>query len=342
MLRNMPVRRSRAALRTERKSDNRRTLLIALGANLLIAAAKLIAGVMSGSTAMLAESAHSAADSINEVLLGISLHRAGRPADEDHPFGHGRERFLWAFMAAITSFLVGGCLSIGLAIREFRRAEVEKSTLVAWIVLGVSFAADGLSWLQSVRQARGEAQRDGRSVWRHLRYSSEPLVRAVVVEDSAALVGLLIAAAGLLLSQVTGSNRPDAVASLLIGVLLAVTAFGLARPLADFLIGRSLPASQLQKVYEILSAAPAVDEVVSLQAVYTGPEEVVIAAKIHPAPNLTIDEVTRAMDELDVAIRAAFAVVADVFLDLTTYRRETPSPSDSNEVTSSDASDPPR
>src|SRR5450755_3443192 len=104
MLRNMPARRSRAALRTEQKSDSRRTLLIALAANIFIAVAKLIAGLMTGSTAMLAESAHSAADSINEVLLGISLHRARRPADDTHPFGHGRERFLWAFMAAIASF----------------------------------------------------------------------------------------------------------------------------------------------------------------------------------------------------------------------------------------------
>jgi cation diffusion facilitator family transporter len=341
MLRNIPVRRSRAALQTERKSESRRTILIALGANVLIAAAKLIAGLMTGSTAMLAESAHSAADSVNEILLGISLHRARRPADDTHPFGHGRERFLWAFMAAIASFLIGGCLSIGLAIRELRGSEPTKHALVAWIVLGVSFAADGISWLQSMRQARREARERATSVWRHLRYSSEPLLRAVVVEDSAALVGLLLAATGLLLSQMTGHNRPDAVASLLIGILLAVTAFGLARPLADFLIGRSLPAGQLEKLHAILSAAPAIDEVISIQAVYVGPEEAIMAAKVHPAGNLTIDELTRAMDELDRAIRKAFPTVADVFLDLTMARKMGPERGDLEPPAASDPLDPP-
>jgi cation diffusion facilitator family transporter len=328
MLRNMPARRSSAALRTEQKSDSRRTLLIALAANIFIAVAKLIAGLMTGSTAMLAESAHSAADSINEVLLGISLHRARRPADDTHPFGHGRERFLWAFMAAIASFLIGGCLSIGMAILELRANHATGHTLVAWIVLAIAFAADGLSWLQGVRQARTEARERGTSVWNHLRYSSEPLLRAVVVEDSAALIGLVLAAGGLLLGQVTGNNRPDGVAALLIGILLALTAFGLARPLADFLIGRSLPASQVDKLYAILSAASAIDEVISIQAVYTGPEEAIIAAKVHPSPNLTIQEVTRSMDELDVAIRKAFPVVADVFLDLTMYRKSSPEPAE--------------
>ena len=328
MLRNVPARRSRAALRREGRSDSRRTLLIALVSNVVIAVAKLIAGLMTGSTAMLAESAHSAADSINEVLLGISLHRARRPADETHPFGHGRERFLWAFVAAIASFLIGGCISIAMAIRELRESHVPKHMLVAWIVLAISFAADGISWLQSMRQARSEARERGRSVWRHLRYSSEPLLRAVVVEDSAALIGLILAAAGLLLGQMAGNNRPDGVASLLIGILLALTAFGLARPLADFLIGRSLPSDQMAQVHAILTAAPAIEEVVSLQAVYIGPEEGIIGAKVHPAANLTIEELAQAMDELDVAIRKAFPLVADVFLDLTMYRKSSPEPAD--------------
>jgi cation diffusion facilitator family transporter len=326
MLRNMPVRRSTAALERERKSDSRRTILIALAANVLIAAAKLVAGLMTGSTALLAESAHSAADSINEILLGISLRRARRPADATHPFGHGRERFLWAFMAAIASFLIGGCLSIGMAIRELRVSEAERHALVGWIVLAISFGADGISWLQSMRQARDEARKRGRSVWQHLRHSSEPLLRAIVVEDSAALVGLLLAAAGLLFSHLAGNNRPDAFASLLIGILLALTAFGLARPLADLLIGRSLPPSQIEELHKILAEARAIDEVVSLQAVYIGPEEAIIGAKVHPAANLTIEELAQAMDALDVAIRKAFPVIADVFLDLTMYRGSSPEP----------------
>jgi len=311
------ARHSAAMLRRSARNDSVRTLVIALGANLLIAAAKLVAGLLSGSTAMLAEAAHSLADSLNEVFLGVSLRRALRPADAEHPFGHGRERFLWAFMAAIASFLIGGCLSIGLAVREWESGGEMRGGIYAWAVLLISFAAEGTSWVQSMRQARREAKEWGLDVRSYLRRSSDPLVRAVVVEDSAALIGLLIAAAGLLLSERTGSSVPDAAASLLIGVLLALTAFGLARPLADFLVGRSLPPEQVEALRAVVAASPAIDGILAFQVVYIGPEEVIVGAKVHPSSRLSIDELTRAMDDLDQALRAASPVVADVFLDVT-------------------------
>src|SRR3954468_3630436 len=132
-------RRSRAALKRIERNESWRTIVIALAANVVIAIAKLITGLISGSTALLAESAHSLADASNEVLLGISLHRAAVPADDRHPLGHGRERFLWAFMAAIASFLIGGCFSIAIAIRQLAHGETMGSATAAWIVLGVAF-----------------------------------------------------------------------------------------------------------------------------------------------------------------------------------------------------------
>lgn len=323
MLRTLPQRRSRAAVQNEARGESLRTIFVALFANVVIALAKLIAGLMSGSTAMLAESAHSFADSLNEVLLGVSLKRARRPADADHPLGHARERFLWAFIAAIGSFLIGGCVSIALAIRDFGQPLSTRSTTAAWIVLIISFGADGTSLLQSVRQARHDAKERNRPLWHHLLRSSEPIVRAIVVEDSAALVGVILAAGGLFFSEITGSNLPDAIASLLIGILLAFTAFGLARPLAEFLVGRSLPSDQLEKIRSIIAASPAIDEILHLQAVYTGPEEVIVAAKVHPSSKLTIDQLAKAMDDLDHQLRAGSPFVADVFLDITSYREGT-------------------
>ena len=320
MLRTPPERRSRAALRKLADGASVRTVFIALAANLVIAIAKLIAGLFSGSSAMLAESAHSFADSLNEVFLGISLRRARRGPDATHPLGHGRERFLWALMAAIASFLIGGCLSVAMAVREFGSREIPGSALISWIVLAISFVADGISWLQSVGQARREARERGRSVLRHLLRSSEPLVRAIVVEDSAALIGLAIAAVGLLLREILGTNTPDAVASLLIGLLLAVTAFGLARPLADYLVGRSLPPDLLEELRRILAASPAIEQVLTLQAVYTGPEEVIVAAKVHPRKASSVEELAQAMDDLDHQLRAASEFVADVYLDVTMHR----------------------
>ena len=294
--------------------------MIALLANLVIAVAKLIAGLATGSIGMLAESAHSLADSINEVLLGVSLRRDRRPADSEHPLGHGRERFLWAFMAALASFLIGGCLSIALAIHEFGTHHAMESLRVAWIVLLISFLAEGASWLQSVKQARKQAKEYGLPVGPYLLRASDPVVRAIVVEDSAALIGLCLAAGGLLLSQLLRSNFPDAVASLLIGILLAVTAFGLARPLADFLVGRSLHPEALEKLHALFQQTSAIEEVLLLRALYSGPEEVLVVAKIHPRSNLKGDELALAMDELDAKIRSEFPVVADVFIDVTKDR----------------------
>jgi cation diffusion facilitator family transporter len=318
----LPARRSSAALRALARGETSRTIAFALLANVTIAAAKLLAGLLSGSVALLAEGGHSIADSINEVFLALSLVRGNVPADVLHPLGHGRERFLWAFMAAISSFLIGGCVSIGLAVWALLRGGSDLNVGVAWLVLVVSIAADGLSLRQSIRQARREAQEHALPLLAYVRQSSDPALRAVLVEDTAALVGVGLAACGLLASELLGNSVPDAVASFLIGVLLATTAFGLARPVADLLVGRSLPPEQMQRILEILSAESAIEEVLMLQAVYTGPREVIVAAKVHPTCGLTVDQLARAMDGVDHALRAALPEVADLFLDVTSLRRD--------------------
>ena len=317
MLRILPPRRSRTALRRAAEGQGIRIIAIALLANIVIAVAKLIAGLVSGSSAMLAEAAHSAADSVNEVFLGIGLHRDRQPADAAHPLGHARERFLWAFMAAIATFLIGGCLSIAIAVNELETHHPLTGTLAAWIVLAIAFVADGASWVQSMRQARRQSKEYGISVWRYIAQSSDPVVHAIVIEDSAALVGLCLAATGLLLSEILGTNVPDSLASLLIGILLAVTAFGVAQPLAEFLVGRSLPGAQLEILYTIVKQDAAIEEVLSLRAIYTGPEEVIVTAKVQPSASLNIEQLARAMDELDRTIRNTLPIVADVFIDVT-------------------------
>jgi cation diffusion facilitator family transporter len=315
-----PHRRSRAALKRLQSKDSVRTIVVALVANVVIAVAKLISGLISGSTALIAEAAHSLADASNEVLLGISLHRASAPPDEDHPLGHGRERFLWAFLAAIASFLIGGCFSVAIAVRQLMHGEAMGKAIAAWIVLGVAFVGDGISLIQSLHQARNDARERGFDVWTHLFRSSDPTVRAVVVEDSAALIGLIIAAAGLLLSHQLRSSRPDAIASLLIGLLMAATALFLGRNLADFLVGKSLPRELLEDIRNVVASSPAVSELLTLQAVYTGPEEVIVAAKVRPASGLTSDQLGRAMDDLDQALRRASPFVADVYIDVSSHR----------------------
>jgi len=321
-LRILPQRRSATALRRAAEGESLRTIVIAFFANIVIGIAKLLAGLASGSTAMLAEAAHSAADSVNEVFLAVGLYRDRQPADATHPFGHGRERFLWAFMAAIASFLIGGCLSIAIAIAELKARHPVSGGLAAWIVLAVSFVADGTSWLQSLRQARRQAKDYGLTVWRYLVRASDPVVRAVIVEDSAALIGLCLAASGLLLTRILNTSVPDSLASLLIGVLLAVTAFGLARPFADFLVGRSIPAPQFEKLHAIVQEDSAIEKVLLLRTVYSGPEEVIVLAKVRPSASMDIEQLSQAMDDLDHRIRTTLPFVADVFIDVTAYRAE--------------------
>ncbi|MGE5412721.1 MAG: cation diffusion facilitator family transporter [Syntrophomonadaceae bacterium] len=309
--------RSATALQRAREGQSARTIVIALAANVAIGAAKLIAGILSHSGALIAEAAHSGADCVNELFLAIGLYRASQPPDEAHPLGHARERFLWAFMAAITSFLIGGCLSIAIAIARLEAHHPVESTLWTWLVLAVSFAADGTSWVQAMRQARRQARDYGLTVPRYLARASDPVVRAVVVEDSAALIGLILAASGLAVSEISGTATADSVASLLIGVLLAVTAFALARPFADFLVGRSIPAAHVARLRRILEEDPAVEEVLALRAMYSGPEEAIVVAKVRPSRKLDIDRLGRAMDDLDRRVRDALPYVADVFIDVT-------------------------
>jgi cation diffusion facilitator family transporter len=294
---------------------------VALAANTVVAAVKLAAGLITGSAAMLAEAVHSTADSINEVLLGLSLRRSRRPADVEHPFGHGRERFLWAFLAAISSFLVGGCVSIALALDDLARGSKLSQLGVAGIVLVVAAAADGTSLARTLRQARREARSWGQPTVAYLRESSDPTLRAIAVEDSAALVGVALAAAGLLIPALGGPAKSDAVASLLIGLLLAATAVGLARPLADLLIGKSIPPARLDQAYAILSAAPGIDEVLTVYTVHVGAQEAILAAKVHPTPGQSGDDVARLLDDLDNRLRAELPEIGEVFIDVTTHRR---------------------
>ena len=232
---------------------------------------------------MLAEAFHAAADSVNVVLLGVSLRRSRQPADVEHPLGYGGARFLWAFLAAISSFLIGGCLSIALAVHDLLHGAAVGRFSVAWVVLGVAALADGSSLVQTLRQARREAAFWGQTTIGYLRHTSDPTLRALAVEDSAALAGNRNCRCRTAGSPARRPARSDAIASLLIGVLLAATAVGLARPLADLLIGKSIPPDRLHTAHAILAGSPGIDQVLTMHAAYVAPQEVILAAKVHPA-----------------------------------------------------------
>ncbi|MFD1720951.1 cation diffusion facilitator family transporter [Amnibacterium endophyticum] len=256
------------------------TVLVALGANVLVAIAKSIAALLTGSASMVAESAHSWADSGNEVFLLIAERRSRKQPDDLHPLGYGRDTYVWSLFAAVGLFTVGAVLSIQHGIAELTADEPAEDSLIAYIVLGVAFLLEGTSFLRSVHQARQEASDQDQEVLEHVLRTSDPTVRAVFFEDAAALIGLVIAAAGIATHQITGSAVYDAIGSIAIGVLLGVVAVVLIQVNRQFLIGQVPPPRTVRAVLRLLLAEPEVESVSYLHVEFVGPSRVFLVAAV--------------------------------------------------------------
>ena len=305
------------------KSESHKTVLIALAANALIGVAKLGAGLITGSAAMLAEAAHSVADTANQVFLLASLSFSERKPDEEHPFGYGKERFLWSFMAAIFIFVSGALFSIYEGVSRLLHGSEDASYTAAYVVLVLGICLEGFSLIRAARQTRADAARQQRGVRRYVRTSRDPTTKTVLFEDSAAVTGLLVAMVGLLLSQLTGSHVFDALASILIGCLLAVIAFFLWRDTRGLLIGEAALPEEREKLHAVLDECGGVDEVVELLTMALGPTSLLVAARLDLARDLDSDEVEQLAADLERQLRDAVPGVAYVFLD-PTHRREKP------------------
>jgi cation diffusion facilitator family transporter len=293
------------------------TVIVAAAANLGIALAKAVAGVISGSSAMLSEAAHSVADTVTELLLLTALKRSERPADEDHPLGYGPERYIWALLAAVATFVGGAVFSIYDGIHTLVAGEELGDPLVSYIVLAVAFLLEGFSLRTGLRQARGEAARVDAPFKTYLRRTPDTAVKAVVMEDSAALVGLVFAAGGLLGGQLTGSGVWDGIASLLIGLLLLYVAWVLGRSNAELLIGRPLPRPMRERIRAELLAVEHVEAVLELITLVQGPREALIAAKVDFRDASTAAEIEWACEQAEDRLRAVFPSVSRVYLDPT-------------------------
>ncbi|WP_326650034.1 cation diffusion facilitator family transporter [Streptomyces sp. NBC_01750] len=293
------------------------TVIVAAVANLGIAVAKAVAGVISGSSAMLSEAAHSVADTVTELLLLTSLERSAKPADEDHPLGYGPERYIWALLAAVATFVGGAVFSVYDGVHTLTHGENPGDPLVSYIVLGVAFLLEGYSLRTGVRQVRADAARLGVPAGRYLRLTPDTAVKAVVLEDTAALAGLLLAAGGLLGAQLTGSGVWDGVASVLIGVLLVFVAWVLGRSNAQLLIGRPLPEPVREAVREEILTVPHIVDVLELTTIIQGPAEVLIAAKVDFRDASSARQVEWACEEAEEQLRERFPAIRRVYLDPT-------------------------
>ncbi|WP_082468154.1 cation diffusion facilitator family transporter [Leifsonia sp. Leaf264] len=309
------------------------TVIIAFAANVLIAVAKSVAAVITGSASMVAEAAHSWADAGNEVLLLIAERRSQRPADSRHPLGYGKDAYIWSMFAAFGLFTAGAVLSIQHGIQSLLEPEPATDYVIAYVVLGVSFVLEGISFIRALREARAAAHELNRGTLDHVIASSNPTLRAVFAEDAAALIGLAIAFLGILLHQLTGSSAFDAIGSIAVGVLLGVVAVLLIARNRAFLLGEAIGEADRQAVLLRLLARHDVDRVTSLHVEFIGPGQLFLIAAVDLAGNVAEDalavELRRIERELERDPHLARVVLTvsaadEASLEVPATRRSTP------------------
>uniref|UniRef100_A0A942Y8V7 Cation transporter n=1 Tax=Neobacillus citreus TaxID=2833578 RepID=A0A942Y8V7_9BACI len=256
------------------------TVVIAFAANLLVAIAKTLAALVSGSASMVAEAAHSWADTGNEVFLLVAERRGARARDARHPLGYGRETYVWSMFAAFGLFTAGAVVSIWHGVTELGDTGPAEDVVLNYVVLGIAFCLEGTSFLQAYRQAHGAATKRRVPVLRHVLQSSNPTLRAVFAEDAAALVGLVIAFLGVLLHQLTGLALFDALGSIAVGVLLGVVAVVLIDRNRRFLLGESTSPELEDAVLVDLLTRDEVERVTYLHLEFVGPSRVYLVAAV--------------------------------------------------------------
>ena len=293
--------------------DPRRSVLAALMANSAIAIAKFAAALISGSSAMLAEALHSVADTGNQLLLLLGLKRAERPPDEGHPFGHGKARFFWALIVAVSLFTVGGGFSIWHGIQGLIHGHELTDPTIALIVIAFAICFEGYAWHTAYEHL--DADRRGRSIVGALRNSKDPEVLTVLAEDTAAILGLLVAALGIGLASLTGEAAFDAGASVIIGVILLIVAFFLGRENAQLLIGEGIDPQVRVEVERAIREVDGVEDLLELLSMHLSPEDVLVTADVRFRNDLSTEEIARTIDRVEAAIREVAPEATKIYVE---------------------------
>jgi cation diffusion facilitator family transporter len=304
------------------EDESTATVIVAILANLGIAIAKGIAGTLSGSAAMLSEAAHSVADTTNQGFLLVAVHRSNKPADERHPFGYGRERYFWSLLAAVGIFVGGGVFAILQGARELIDPGGEHGHyLLSYVVLGISFVLESVSWSQAVRQLRADARRTDRSFRDQLWHTTDPAATTVFFEDTAALAGLALAALGVGLHQATGQHQWDSIASICIGLLLTVVAFLLGKENRSLIVGEAADPRLQKTIHELLSSYDEVTSVDELLTMVTGRGEVFVAAHLDLEDELSAAQVEALARRMEHDVKEREPFVKHFFVDVTADAR---------------------
>jgi cation diffusion facilitator family transporter len=296
-----------------------KTVASAIAANVFIAVLKFIAATVTGSSAMLAEGIHSLVDTVDGVLLYVGLRRGQLPADEQHPFGHGKEVYFWTLVVAILVFAVGGGMSVLEGITHLMEPRRLTNPFWSYAVLLGSIVFEGISWTVAWRQFKKE--RRGRGIWRTIEESKDPSSFAVLFEDTAALLGLAVATAGITLELLLRSSIPDAIASIVIGLILMAAAVTLARATQSLLIGETADRKIVDGIRRIASADPDVARAGRVLAVHFGPHEIVAQLELVFDPRLRAEEVAKTIDRLQRALRERYPDLKSISVEAETSVR---------------------
>ena len=294
--------------------ESLRSVLVALAANTTIAVAKGAAAALTGSPALLAETLHTVADTGNEVFLYVAIRRSRRPAEPSHPFGYGPERYYWALMAAIGTFVVGGVVSIWDGVRALIHPPELEYFWVGAAVLVVALTLDGTSRIVARRQLRSQAARRDVTVRQLVRETPDPTVVTVYFEDTIDVLGAALALVALVVHRLTGSGVFDALSSVLIGGLLCYLALRLTRRNRELLTNESVPERYLQRLRERLESEAAIAAVTRLEAIYLGPAQVLVAADVEMASGLAGADVAAALERTRADVAREVPVIARLYL----------------------------
>jgi cation diffusion facilitator family transporter len=291
----------------------KKAVIAALMANVGIAISKFIAFFFTGSSSMLSEAIHSVADSSNQVLLLVGNKRSQKPADEKHPFGYGRRRFVYGFIVAVVLFLIGGLFSLYEGLHKWQDPEPLNDWWIAVLVLVIAIGLETVSFRTALREAN--KSRGKRSLANFVKDSRQPELPVILLEDAGALVGLVFALIGVGMAVITGDGRWDAVGAMAVGTLLVVIAIFLAMEMATMLVGESALPEEVAAIRAALESAPLVERVIHLRTVHVGPDELLVAAKIAISQSETAAGIAAGINEAELALRAAVPTARYVFIE---------------------------
>jgi cation diffusion facilitator family transporter len=295
------------------KKERPTTVIGAIVANLLIATAKFVAAAFSGSSAMFAEGIHSFVDTGNEVLLLIGLRRSQRVPDSTHPLGYGRELYFWSLIVAVLLFGLGGGFSMYEGVHRLQHATRRGPPVWNYVVLAVSFVAEGVSWMIAARALSRHGR--GRSFWKKLHQSKDPSQFMVFGEDTAALLGILVAFAGVFTGEWLDASWPDAVASIVIGVILCAVAVYLVYQTKNLLIGEGADPEVVQQMRELAAGHAGVLDVRPPATVHLGPDEVVAILNVRFEPSLSAEKVAALIDEIAHSIKGRYPEMRHILIE---------------------------